>query len=111
MFLICCRQPSGKQAQQHSVRDLEDGPPAGSRHSLPYARHTEPWGHAWNGNDGDMESAEEAEAAQPQLELDGDQQEGRGGDADAQEARVRRSRMLHSISRREGHKWCTGEAW
>ena len=95
MFMMCCRQLSGKQAQQHPVRDLEDGAPAGSRHSLPYARHTEPWGQSWNGDEGDVEYAEEAEAAQPQQGQDGEHQEQRGGDADAQ--KVRRSSMLHSM--------------
>ena len=85
------------------MRDLEDGPPGGSRHFLPYARHTEPWGHYWNGDDGDVESAEEAEAAQPQQGQDRDQQEqeGRGGEVDDQEAQVRRSRMLYSTSRQD----------
>ena len=107
MSLMCCRQLPGKQAQQHPVRDLEDGPPAGSRHSLPYARHTEPWGQSWNGDEGDGESAEEAEAAQPHQGLDGDQQAGRGGDADAQEAQVRCRRGCCTAL---GDGQCTGDA-
>ena len=99
MSSVCCRQLPGKQAQQHPVRDLEDALPSGSRHTLPYARHTEPWGQHWEGDEVDADFAEEAEAAQPQQGQEGDQQQGRGGDADAREGQVRRSRMLCSTLR------------